>query len=345
MVKIAVKNLIDDLLSGLNGRQKEVIFGRFGLGENSQSMTLAAIGDKYGITRERVRQIEAAALSQIQDKIKNDIICQEIISKSKKYLQSIGGVAKEEDLISHLKFSIPGLAQNHLSLILRATGSFNYFAEDRDFNPFYHLDKKTFSDVNKTIGQLVNFLSSQKNKILAGNYENLVREFIKQKNINSNHLTNYISISKKISSNPYGESGLTEWAEINPQNIRDRIYLVLRKNDTPLHFREITNKINEINFNNKKALAPTVHNELIKDDRFVLVGRGIYGLKESGYEPGTVKDVITKILNSKGPMKPKDISLAVARERIVKPNTILVNLQNRKMFERLDDGSYRIKKA
>ncbi|MBI2048018.1 MAG: hypothetical protein HYT27_02665, partial [Parcubacteria group bacterium] len=85
-------------------------------------------------------------------------------------------------------------------------------------------------------------------------------------------------------------------------------------------------------------------NELIKDPRFVLVGRGIYGLSDYGYKPGTAREVVKRILNETGPMRAKEIITAVQKERFFKPNTVLVNLQNKHYFSRRPDGTYQVKK-
>ena len=60
------KATIKKLLSALPTRAQDVIVGRFGLNQTGQEMTLEAIGKKYGITRERVRQIENYAVNHIR---------------------------------------------------------------------------------------------------------------------------------------------------------------------------------------------------------------------------------------------------------------------------------------
>jgi predicted Zn-ribbon and HTH transcriptional regulator len=139
--------------------------------------------------------------------------------------------------------------------------------------------------------------------------------------------------------------GLAEWAEIQPKTVRDRIYLALKKRGEPLHFRTIAQLINQPGVKVRPASAPTVHNELIKDGRFVLVGRGIYALAEHGYEPGTAKEVIQRVLKRQGPLRPRDVMLAVQKERLFKPNTILVNLQNKNHFRRQEDGTYKVRES
>ncbi len=74
------------------------------------------------------------------------------------------------------------------------------------------------------------------------------------------------------------------------KGMRDYAFLVIRKHGSPIHFREVARQINLVF--KKKAHTATTHNELIKDPRFVLVGRGLYALKEWGYMSGVVKDVI-----------------------------------------------------
>jgi len=180
---------------------------------------------------------------------------------------------------------------------------------------------------------------------LGGYYEESLRHFVKSKGIQRNVADAYLSISKRIHSNPYGDIGLRDWAEIRPATIRDRIYLVLKKKKDPLHFETIAKTINEVGFDRRVALASTVHNELIKDNRFVLVGRGMYALGEYGYEPGTAKTVIKRVLQKHGPLKPNDVISHVKKERLFKPNTVLINLQDKNWFKRLPDGRYHVREA
>lgn len=99
--------------------------------------------------------------------------------------------------------------------------------------------------------------------------------------INNNKiLYSLMQAVKNLEQNKYGEWGISDWEEIKPKTVNDKIYLILKHSGKPLHFTEIAKKINEIKFDHKTANAATVHNELILDNRYVLVGRGTYGLKE-----------------------------------------------------------------
>src|SRR3989338_1141635 len=122
--------------------------------------------------------------------------------------------------------------------------------------------------------------------------------------------------------------------------MRDYAFLVIRKHGSPIHFKEVAKAITQ--YFNKKAHVATTHNELIKGPRFVLVGRGLYALSEWGYMSGVVKDVIKKILEKEGPLMKDEIIKKVLKERYVKENTIMVNLQNPKFFKKSNDGKYSI---
>ena len=99
--------------------------------------------------------------------------------------------------------------------------------------------------------------------------------------INSNKiLYSLMQAVKNLEQNKYGEWGVAHWGEVKPKTVNDKIYLILKHAGAPLHFTDIAKKINEMKFDKKTANAATVHNELILDDRYVLVSRGTYGLKE-----------------------------------------------------------------
>jgi hypothetical protein len=297
------------------------------------------------VTRERVRQIEASALSEMEAAYKAIPACVSAMEGGKKYLKAMGGVAGRENLIELLSKDIEGLNENYLALLLAVSGSFNFYGEDAEFWPFYYQDKNDLKNAVKLVASWIRVLNQKKGEVLSGGYETNLRKFLKEENISAGYFENCLAISKAVHKNPYGDKGPAVWPEIRPKTIRDRIYLALKKKGQPQHFTEIANLVNLAKFDGKIALASTVHNELIKDKRFVLVGRGIYALAESGFAPGTAKDVIRTILAKSGPLKSKDIVSAVQKERFFKYNTILVNLQNKETFERLEDGTYRVREV
>ena len=333
-----VDQYINTLFEGFNPKQNKVLAGRFGL-KNGKKATLQEIGDELGVTRERVRQIEEDGLKKMRSRSKDEL--KPLYDFAKTYLASSGGVKRDDyfigDIARHLyPDSKVKYVDQKIRFLLLVVGDPNYQKETDDFSGYWYSDdnsKKNFLEfVKNTTRLLKNSEGSKERK----NYLFECNDF------NECH---YLSIPKYFGVNVFGDFGLAEWPEISPRTIRDKIYMVLRKHGKPLHFEDIAKHITKLGLDDKLAHVQTVHNELIKDERCVLVGRGIYALREHGYEPGTVKEVITKILKRQGPLVSGDVVMAVNRERLLKENTILLTLQNRRHFRRMEDGRYHLKEA
>jgi hypothetical protein len=341
----SILKIVHSALGGLNPRQKEVVTARFGLEKGTEGETLAAIGERLHVTRERIRQIENGAIVLVKKSILQDPEAGIVLERVKKFIASKGGVARKADVAQFAATLATGTREAHLDFLAEATGAFNLYREDEQYYPFYYVSEKDMKTAQSFVDNWVGFLKDRKDKVFADSYGVQLASFLKAKSAAKNIAENYLSLSKRIRENPYGDIGLREWPEISPATVRDKIYLVLKKKMEPLHFEDIAKHINSVGFDDQKALAPTVHNELIKDDRFVLVGRGMYGLRENGYEPGTARQVIAKVLKHRGPLRPTDVVTHVNHERFFKPNTILINLQNKSYFERMPDGRYRVREA
>lgn len=65
---------ISTMLEELDDRSREVIFSRFGLGSAEEDMTLEEIGLRFGVTRERIRQIESKALEKLSTERRKKIL-------------------------------------------------------------------------------------------------------------------------------------------------------------------------------------------------------------------------------------------------------------------------------
>lgn len=325
------------LLSVLPQRAQGVIVGRFGLGASSSKMTLESIGKKYGITRERVRQIENYSLNNIR-KSKEYIKEKKIFDELNDLLKKMGGMVAESDLLSSISKDLS--TQNHTHFLLVVGEGFKKHKEDDEFKHRWHVDDKLSEQVHDALRNLYKGLSDEQ-IVPEGEFVKAFLEHLKdvsEEYKRDEILTRWLSLSKKIGKNPLGEWGKISSPNIRAKGIRDYAFLVIRRHGSPIHFREVA-KVIEAVFK-KKAHVATTHNELIKDKRFVLVGRGLYALTEWGYMSGVVKDVIQKILEKNGPLNKEEVIDKVLKERYVKENTIFVNLQNPKLFKRDSDGKY-----
>src|SRR3989344_819411 len=291
-----IKKVVASLVKSLSERNRDIVLRRFGLKTGSRE-TLESIGQSYGITRERVRQIEDYALKNLRT-------------------ESSGSMASA--IKPYFDFALNLLA-----------GHSGFLSEKDLYAKFSGQDKDNSNNLSLA------FLLAL-NPVFARNYENE----------NFNTFLTSVSVSKNIDKNIFGQYGLASWSEIKPRGVRDRAYMVLKREAKPKHFREITSLINVAQFAFKKANVQTVHNELIKDSRFVLVGRGIYGLSEWGYKSGTVKDVLVDILReSKKSLDKGTLVAKVLSSRYVKENTVILNLQDSKVFSKKQDGTYFLKEV
>ena len=331
------KQVTKRILAVLNDRARDVIIGRYGLGDNTSRLTLEAIGKKYGITRERVRQIENYSISNIR-KSKEYAKEKKIFDELKDYVKSLGGLISEEDLLNIA--SKDKSTQNHIHFLLVVGEGFAHEKEDEEFKKRWHIDSKLSEKIQESLKKLYTNLSDNDLIVeseIVSTFLDHVKE-LSEEYKNEEIVKRWLSISKKLGKNPLGEWGKAHSSNINAKGMRDYAFLVIRKHGSPIHFREVAKSIGEIF--NKKAHVATTHNELIKDDRFVLVGRGLYALAEWGYISGVVKDVIKKILEKEGPLTKEQIIEKVLKERYVKENTIIVNLQNPKFFKKDKQGKY-----
>jgi DNA-binding winged helix-turn-helix (wHTH) protein len=328
-IKFKPKQITKRLFEVLSDRAKEVIEKRYGLGEMAERMTLEAIGKKYGITRERVRQIENHSLAQIR-KSKEYAKEKPAFDGLKEYIQTLGGIVSEEDLLNHV--SKDQSTRNHVHFLLVIGEEFSKEKEDEHFKHRWHVDKELADRIHSSLKKLYSSLDDDE-LMIEGDMVNSFLEYVEDvsdKYKNEEIVKRWLSITKKIGRNPLGEWGKTESSNVSAKGMRDYAYLVIRKHGSPIHFREVAKAITQ--YFNKKAHVATTHNELIKDPRFVLVGRGLYALAEWGYLSGVVKDVIKKILEKHGPLPKDKVIEKVLKERYVKENTIVVNLQNPKYF-------------
>jgi hypothetical protein len=333
------KQVTKRLMSVLSGRSQEVLSGRFGLGAETKKMTLEAIGKKYKITRERVRQIENYSIANIR-KSKEYAKEQATFDELKNIFAELGGIVSEDGFLKHI--SKDKSTQNHIHFMLVIGEDFIKEKEDDEFKHRWQIDRELSKKIHEAIRKLYSSLSDDEILVEA----DIVEKFLENlKDVSDKYKTEeiakrYLALSKLIDRNPLGEWGKKNSSNISAKGMRDYAFLVIRRHGSPIHFREVAKLITELF--KKKAHVATTHNELIKDPRFVLVGRGLYALTEWGYMAGVVKDVIRNIIEKNGPMTKDEIVAKVMKERYVKENTIMVNLQNPKLFKKLKDGKYEV---
>lgn len=336
-IKAKLDNVIQSILSTIERpREADIITRRYGL--DGERETLEQVGETLNITRERVRQIEKATLIRIKlslDDGKNPLF-NDIEMDIVKALHEMGRAAKVDNLAVKLTGDSSSKTCATLTLLAELSSKMLLTSEnDRYYAAIILTGERDDRQIRKEIDGIVKTLREHGKpvtldelyRLVGGNYEH------------PSEVGAIASISKQITS-LRDMWGLTKWPSVNPRNIRDKIYVVLKENGQPMHFSEIARQVKSQNFHRNNVTEQAIHNELIKDDRFVLIGRGIYALAENGYKKGSITDVITELLRQNGPMYRDDIVREVLKSRQVRETTILLNLQSKPQFKRVAKNQY-----
>jgi DNA-directed RNA polymerase delta subunit len=340
-----IEIIIGELLQKLSAKQKLVLSSRFGISGN-EPLTLEAIGKSLNITRERVRQIEADALNLLKkfEKTKDALDLIRVVTET---IKEKGEIAQTESLVNEvfekyfgrkakdeqekykleILFSVAGLKRIKGNKEIGDA----WVSRDFDIKRFRNIVtgiEKIFDDSRK--------LYPEEDLLKKIDIVDLVPA---EPKILSEQIINLLEVSKKFGKNIFGQWGKAKWPLIRPRGVREKATLVLLNRKKPLHFREISEYIEKLGLSNKKVHPQTVHNELIRDKRFVLIGRGTYALREWGYEEGTVKEIIVSLIKTAGGFsKKEEIVKNVLKKRKVKKATIDVNLSDRKFFVKAKEG-------
>lgn len=328
-------------MQDLPERSRDVVISRYALAGQSKPETLDAIGKRYGITRERVRQIENHAIKLIQES-EALLGVAESLNALENAIRDLGGVLTEDTILNTLAHDDE--SKNHLHFLLVVGEPFTHAKDDKDFMKRWYVDESVAKAVENALKQV--HQKVRPSDVLS---EDELVEHVKgcldrvsAKYREHDTILRWLELSQCLVRNPLGEWGRASAPGITVKNVRDYAYLAMKRHGSPMHFREIAKSIREIF--GKKAHEATTHNELIKDARFVLVGRGMYALASWGYEPGTVADVIERVLREKEPLSKEQILKEVRKHKFVKDNTVMVNLQNVMRFTKGNGGKYSLKR-
>jgi len=347
----SLEEFLRSILRSLSPRGKDIICRRYGiflsrsLGDKTRFETLESIGQEYRITRERVRQLEADSLKRIAAAKRVDARFAQWIKfldhlfKERGYMIAERALF-EEPLIEGDPAKQIEPAGRHgycIMFLLRLANKYIRRKEDDSFYAHWTSDLPRAERIARALRDVARRLETR----APISEEEIIHMIKKQMEepVSFSVACSYLALSKKIAKNKWNEYGHASSALIRPRGMKDGAYVVLSRAQSPLHFSHIARQIQDV-FVNRNVHVQTVHNELIKDKRFVLVGRGLYALAEWGYEPGFVKDIIHNVLKERGSCKKEVIVAEVMKRRQVKENTIFMNLNNKKLFELLPNGKY-----
>ena len=335
-----------DILNSLSEKEKSVIERRVGL--FSKKETLQNIGNSFtpSITRERVRQIEESWIKKIWRIVKATLL-KDIQTTSKKYLELHWGIISKDKLISILIKDLslePNVNAWILEVIIQSDFDIKKSKQKLNCKIYFSLpnvSKQTIEAVHK---EALKILKKKKDVMEKTSlYEMIADNIDSKEKLSLSFIDSILDLFDDIVFWEENLVWLTKWKILNPKTLKDKAIYIMKKAKVPMHFVDISNKITDMLWENVKV--NTIHNELIRNEEFVLIGRWIYALKEWWFVPGTVLDVIINILEKNWePMSTEDITKEVLKTRNVKQTTIYMNLQNKDKIERVWRNYYQVKK-
>ena len=339
-----IDEIISNLLLLLSEKEKAVIQKRFNL-DSKGKHTLEAIGQEFSVTRERIRQIENNGLNKMRRNVFNTAL-KNLHDFVGNYVREHGGLYRQETLVNDLislsdkeeGIHIPSI---NLSLVLH--DDLETIGNTINFHPYVRVKNMRDHSIKHASSHLINQLHKHGDVRNVEKIHHDSKDYFSDIEFDVSKLTSLVDIDKRLTLLEEAMVGLKEWRHIHPRTLRDKITYILRNDKKPLHFGLISEKIIDANFDNKNVNVQAVHNELIRHDSFVLIGRGIYAMAEWGYERGTVADVIVRILSEKGELDMDDIIAEVLKKRQVKRITIQLALKNTEKFERVGRKRYTAK--
>ena len=349
-MKTKIYQTLDDLLSDLSEREVDIIKRRFGIGYEPHS--LEKIGNNYGITRERVRQIEEKILGRLKNKVETNKFLQ---SDFLEILNEILGKLKvKREKYTFEKFQLNfGLDLTELRIIkffYILHPNVHYYKETKEYHSFLSNQQETFEKAKIIVDHFRKILLKKWRKtwkeqeildILSDEIENHLGI-----NPDIDEIYDFLKIYKFIRKNPLGEIGHILNKKVVPPSLKDKIRTIFELEKRPLHFTEIYQKLKELSeiedelIDNrwKRDYTPqSVHNILVASPEFVLYGRGKYVPKYWGYEPGTALALIKRIVKKYKTIDLDRLYEIVKRHKDISRNTFLIyvykhfNVKNKKV--------------
>lgn len=336
-VTLDTERLINETLATIDReREREIVSRRFGLFDRKE--TLEQIGELLGITRERVRQLEKAVVTRLKTAAEQGNLpnIEEVQTALTTQLQGMGNAARVSDLTAAFGEATK-LEQARVAFLARLCPELAVVDEDDYY--YYSVAIRSALDEKAVKAGVQTIIES----ITKAGEPKPIADIAKAAGMDDVKQAAALASTSKALATLNGRWGLVKWPMVNPKNIRDKIYVILKENGKQMHFNEIAAAIKSSDFKRKDVTTQAIHNELIKDKRFVLIGRGIYALKEWGYSKGTVADVIADVLRDAGePLHRDEIVKRVLKSRFVKETTILLNLQGKPQFKRVAKATYEL---
>ena len=238
------KKITKKITSHLQDRASDVIMNRFGLTSDGKRKTLEEIGKKYNITRERVRQVEDAALNSIK-KSEAYKMEQAVFEELKQLMHKLGSIVAEHEFLPYI--SKDEATQNHIHFFMVLGDAFKKHREDDHFHTRWSVDNGMTEKVHDALRKLY---ASLKDEDLIPETE-MIKKFFEQMKDVSEHYRDeeiakrWLSMSKAIAKNGLGEWGKASSPNIRTRGVKDYAFLVMRRHGSSMAFKRVASSISK----------------------------------------------------------------------------------------------------
>lgn len=333
---VSTSRAVTDVLRVLRtARQREILARRLGLFGDKES--LKTLSHSYHMSMANVHKIvrqARAAITSASDSGAQS--CAERVSQPvRKTLERSGGASRVGDLAIQLGLGDDPLNRRRLLFLAEVCPGLHVIKDD-----IAHFEAISLCDptaAGAIVERIVAAIKEAKEPVTA---EQLTRRVQLSSPL---AVPAFARLSKQLAA-LHGRWGLASWSAVNPRTISDQIYKVLRDHGQPMHFADMASGVQALRQPGSVVSVRSVHNELVRDPRFVAVARGTYALRAWGYADGSISDLIADVLRDAGkPLLSTEIVRQVlGRRPHVKKSSIQSKLCSQPQFDRIALGVYRL---
>jgi RNA polymerase sigma factor (sigma-70 family) len=281
-------------------REGDILRLRYGL-DDGIPRTLEEVGQRFGITRERVRQIEKRILRRIQHYTIRHIL-DDIVRPFQFVLEQAGGILKETQISEQIsQFTVLGKIDpiGATRFVLGVTAGFEEIGDG-----IWALKECPFECFPMVTSTAALRLEKNHTRVRYNQLVSQVRMMLESTNNASKIEVNTLFIEACLQADPQFEISDDGWCMLAKwqKSYIDEMVEVLRENGKPLHFREIASGVEALVKGNQEVSEHNIHAVLQRrQDLFVRVGQGTYGLVEWGIQrPTYFMEIISDILEAEG---------------------------------------------
>lgn len=221
--QLQTDKIVTDVLATIDReREREIVGRRFGLFDRKE--TLEQIGEMLGITRERVRQLEKSVVTKLRASAEQGTLphVADFQAQVLELLHETGDVARVSYLAGKLSDKPDREEQARVAFLSQLSPELTTVQDDDNF--YYSVGIKANNDEKALRSRVAKLIETIKQ---IGEPKS-IDDIAKAANIADPKEAAALASTSKQLATLNGRWGLVKWPMVNPKNIRDKIYVILK---------------------------------------------------------------------------------------------------------------------